>query len=255
MGVMKIYGDQIEGRNAVIEALKAGRPINKIYIKKGERHGAIFRIIDMAKKDGIPLQEVDDRAFSSMVKTPGHQGVLAKASSKEYATVDEILKHARDLNEDPFILILNELEDPQNLGSILRTADGIGVHGVIISKHRACGITPTVTKVSSGASEYVRVARVTNIARTIDDLKEKGLWVVGADADGEDYFKLDLTGPLALVVGGEDKGLGKLVKRQCDLLTRIPLRGHISSLNAAVAASILGYDILRQRITGNVKKP
>lgn len=253
--MIKIYEDQIEGRNAVIEALKAGRPMNKIYIKKGERHGTIFGIINMAKKAGIPIQEIDDRAFSSMVETPGHQGVLAKASSKEYVTVDDILQHAHKLNEAPFVLILNELEDPQNLGSVLRTADGLGAHGVIISKHRACGITPAVTKVSSGASEYVRVARVTNIARTIDYLKEQGLWVVGADADGEDYFALDLTGPMALVVGGEDKGLGRLVKRQCDMLARIPLRGHISSLNAAVAASILGYDILRQRITKNAKKP
>lgn len=208
----------------------------------------------MAKKMGIPLQEVDDRAFLSMVETTGHQGVLAKASPKEYVTVDEILQHAYNLKEEPFVLILNELEDPQNLGSVLRTADGLGAHGVIISKHRACGITPTVTKVSSGASEYIRVARVTNVARTIDDLKKKGLWIVGADAEGKDYFTLDLTGPLALVVGGEDKGLGQLVKKQCDMLVRIPLRGHISSLNAAVAASILGYDILRQRITKNAKK-
>ena len=253
--MIKIYEDQIEGRNAVIEALKAGRPMNKIYIKKGERHGNIFRIINMAKKTGVPILELDDKAFSSMVETSGHQGVIAKAASKEYVSVDDILQHARKLGESPFVIILNELEDPQNLGSVLRTADGLGVHGVIISKHRACGVTPTVTKVSSGASEYVRIARVTNIAQTIDYLKEQGLWVVGADADGDDYFTLDLTGPLALVVGGEDKGLGRLVKRQCDMLARIPLRGHISSLNAAVAASILGYDILRQRITKHVKKP
>lgn len=252
---MKIYEDQVEGRNAVMEALRADRPMNKIYVKKGERHGTIFKIISLAKKKGVPLQEIDEKAFFSMVKTAGHQGVFAKAAAKDYASVDDILEHAQSLKEDPFILILNELEDPQNLGSVLRTADGLGAHGVIISKHRACGVTPTVTKVSSGASEYVKVARVTNIARTIDDLKKRGLWVVGADAEGEDYFTLDLTGPLALVIGGEDKGLGQLVKKQCDMLVRIPLRGHITSLNAAVAASILGYDILRQRITKNGEKP
>ncbi|MDD4569702.1 MAG: 23S rRNA (guanosine(2251)-2'-O)-methyltransferase RlmB [Tepidanaerobacteraceae bacterium] len=244
----EINEDQIEGRNSVSEALRSGRPINKIYLKKGERHGAILKIISMAKKSGIPIQEMDESVFSSMAKTSNHQGILAKAASKGYSSVDEILKNARDAKENPFVLILNELTDPQNLGGILRTVDGLGAHGVIIPKNRACGITPTVGKVSSGAVEYVKVARVTNIARTIDELKKEGLWIIGADADGKDYFKVDLTGPVALVVGGEDKGLGTLVKKKCDILVRIPLRGRITSLNAAVAASILGYDILRQRI-------
>ena len=186
----------------------------------------------------------------SMATTSGHQGVLAKVASRDYVSVEDILKVARDSGEAPFIIILNELTDPQNLGSILRTAEGLGVHGIIIPKHRACGITPTVAKISSGAVEYVRVARVTNIARTIDELKKEGLWIIGADMDGKNYFEVDLTGPVALVIGGEDKGLGKLVKKKCDILVKIPLRGRITSLNAAIAASILGYDILRQRLSG-----
>lgn len=252
--MIKIYNNQIEGRNAVLEAIRAGRPIKKIYVKKGEYRGVIIDIIDRAQKSGIPLLEIDEGTFLSMAKTSGHQGILAKATSKGYYSVVDILKSARDFNEEPFILILNELTDPQNLGSILRTADGLGVHGVIIPKHRACGITPTVSKVSSGAVEYVKVARVTNIARTIEELKKEGLWIIGADADGEDYFEVDLTGPVALVVGGEDKGLGRLVKERCDILARIPLRGRITSLNAAVATAILGYDILRQRITRHGQK-
>lgn len=187
----------------------------------------------------------------SMATTSGHQGVLAKVASRDYVSVEDILKVARDSGEAPFIIILNELTDPQNLGSILRTAEGLGVHGIIIPKHRACGITPTVAKISSGAVEYVRVARVTNIARTIDELKKEGLWIIGADMDGKNYFEVDLTGPVALVIGGEDKGLGKLVKKKCDILVKIPLRGRITSLNAAIAASILGYDILRQRLVKN----
>jgi 23S rRNA (guanosine2251-2'-O)-methyltransferase len=246
--LIKISEGQIEGRNSVWEALQAERPINKIYIKKGEHRGFLVDIINKAKELKIPLLEIDEGAFLSMAQTSGHQGVLAKVASKDYVSVGDILKAAQDLQETPFILILNELTDPQNLGSILRTAECLGVHGVIIPKHRACGITPTVAKISSGAVEYVKVARVTNIARTIDELKKEGLWIIGADVDGKNYFEVDLTGPIALVIGGEDKGLGKLVKKKCDMLVKIPLRGKITSLNAAVATSILGYDILRQRL-------
>ncbi len=245
--MVQINEDQIEGRNSVREALQAGRPISKIYIKKGEYRGTIKNIIDTAKRLGVPLVEIDEDAFLSMVKTSGHQGILAKATPKDYDSIESMLENARKLKEDPFILILNELTDPQNLGSILRTADGLGAHGVIIPKHRACGLTPTVAKVSSGAIEYIKVARVTNISRTIDRLKKEGLWVIGAHIDGKNYFEIDLTGPIALVVGGEDKGLGRAVKKNCDILAKIPLRGRINSLNAAVATAILGYDILRQR--------
>jgi 23S rRNA (guanosine2251-2'-O)-methyltransferase len=249
--VVSISETQIEGRNAVIEAIKAKRPVNKIYIKKGERQGSIFKIIKLAKQAGIPIQEVDTTAFNSMVKTGGHQGVIALAPPKEYVDVSEIIDYAKKLKEDPFILILNELTDPQNFGNIMRTAECLGVHGIIIPKHRACGVTPTVIMVSAGAAEYINVARVTNISSTIDYLKQEGIWVIGADAQGENYYSVDLTGPMALVIGGEDKGLGKLVKQKCDMLIRIPMKGKINSLNAATSAAILGYDILRQRIMKN----
>jgi len=251
---MVIFENQIEGRNAVLEAISAGRAINSIYIKQGERHGTVFEIIKAAKKAGIPIKQLDSQAFMSMVKTRGHQGVIAIVSPKEYSGVEDIFEYAAKEKQDPFIMVLNELTDPQNLGSILRTADCLGVHGVVISKHRACGITPTVAKVSAGAVEYMRVARVTNINTTIRDFKQRGLWIVGADAQGENCYETDLTGPIALVIGGEDKGLGKLVKENCDLLVKIPMFGHINSLNAAVAASILGYEILRQRLSKNVNR-
>ncbi|MCG0275932.1 MAG: 23S rRNA (guanosine(2251)-2'-O)-methyltransferase RlmB [Thermosediminibacteraceae bacterium] len=239
---------QIEGRNAVLEALESGRSLNKIYIKRGEKHGSIKKIMELAKRAGVPIVELAPERFAKMAETPSPQGVIAISSPKEYVSVDYILETAEKLKEAPFVFVLNEINDPQNLGSILRTADCLGVHGVIIPKRRACGVTPTVVKVSEGAAEHVNVARVTNVASTLDYLKEKGLWVVGADVDGEPYYKVDLTGPIALVVGGEDKGLGKLVKEKCDFLVSLPMRGHVSSLNAAVAAAVLGYEILRQRV-------
>lgn len=189
-----------------------------------------------------------------MAKTRGHQGVIAMASSKGYVSIDEILNNAKNRCEDPFIIVLNELKDPQNLGSIIRTAECLGAHGVVIPKHRSCKITPAVLKASAGAVEYMQVARVTNIADTLEYLKTKGLWIMGADAGGKDYFRVDLTGPIALVIGGEDKGLGKRVKETCDILLEIPMRGNINSLNAAIAMSILGYDILRQRTIKNEYK-
>lgn len=251
MGVIKIHEDQIEGRNPVLEALRAASPINKIYIKRGDRHGSLKRILQEARDQKIPVREIDGKGFEEMAKTKGHQGIIATIAPRDYSTVEDILQYAESRKEDPFVIVINELTDPQNLGSILRTADGLGVHGVIIPLHRSCGITPAVSKVSAGASEYIKVARVTNIAQTLEKLKERGLWVMGADADGKDYYSVDLTGPIALVIGGEDRGLGKLVKERCDLLVRIPMRGKISSLNAAVAAAILGYDVLRQRFNKN----
>lgn len=245
---MDIYEDQIEGRNPVLEALRADTPINKIYIKKGDRHGSLKQIIRVAREKKIPVREIDVKAFGEMAKTQGNQGVIATVAPRDYSTVEDILQYAESLGEDPFVIVVNELTDPQNLGSILRTADGLGAHGIIIPLHRSCGITPAVIKVSAGASEYVKVARVTNLAQTLDKLKEKGLWVMGADAQGKNYYEVDLTGPIVLVIGGEDRGLGHVVKDRCDLLLRIPMRGNINSLNAAVAAAILGYDVLRQRL-------
>lgn len=248
MGIQK---ERIGGRNAVMEAILAGRPIYKIYLKKGERHGAIFRIMDLAREKGIPLQEVDADAFYDMAGTSGHQGVCAVVSPTEYVEVEDILNYAADLKEDPFVMVVNELTDPQNLGSIIRTADCLGIHGIVIPKNRACGITPAVVKVSAGAAEYIKVARVTNLASTLEDLKKSGLWVMGADSSGKDCFAVDLTGPIALVIGGEDRGLARLVREKCDALIRIPMKGHIGSFNAAVAASILGYEITRQRLLKN----
>jgi 23S rRNA (guanosine2251-2'-O)-methyltransferase len=238
---------QIEGRNAVIEAMRAGKTLNAIYVK-GEYNAALSRIIKIARSRGIPIKELDADAFQLMAKTSVHQGVIAVAAPKDYVEVDDIISYAEELGEEPFIIVLNELTDPQNLGGILRTAECLGVHGIIIPKHRACSVNETVVKVSAGAVAYIKVARVTNIAVTLERLKQKGLWVIGADMSGNSCFSVDLTGPIALVIGGEDKGLGKLVKEKCDMLVSIPMKGHLNSLNAAVAASILSYDILRQRM-------
>ncbi|KYO67393.1 23S rRNA (guanosine(2251)-2'-O)-methyltransferase RlmB [Thermovenabulum gondwanense] len=236
----------IEGKNSVLEALKAGRPMNKIYVKKGDR-AFIKRINELARQNNVPVVEVDENYLNRISETKKHQGVIAQASLKPYLDFEELLTKASSKTREPFIAVLNEIEDPVNLGSILRTCDCLGVNGVIIPKRRACGVTPTVMKVSEGAGEYVDIARVTNIASTLEKLKEKGIWVVGADMDGEVYYEKDLTGPLALVVGGEDKGLGKLVKERCDFLVKIPMMGHVTSMNAAVAFAVIGYEIIRQR--------
>jgi 23S rRNA (guanosine2251-2'-O)-methyltransferase len=249
--VIGIQKERIMGRNAVLEAMLAGRPIYKIYLKKGERHGAIFRIMELAREKGILLSEVEVDAFYKMAGFSGHQGVCAVVSPTQYVEVNDIINYAGDLKEDPFLLVLNELTDPQNLGSVIRTADCLGVHGIVIPKNRACGVTPAVVKVSAGAVEYMKIARVTNIASTLEHLKKRGLWVMGADGDGKNCFDVDLTGPVALVIGGEDRGLGRLVREKCDMLIRIPMKGHIGSFNAAVAASILGYEIMRQRLSKN----
>lgn len=236
----------IEGKNSVIEALKAGRPMNKIYVKKGDK-AFLKRLYELARQNNVPVVEVDENYLNRLSETKKHQGVIAQASLKPYLDLEELLEKASSKTREPFIVVLNEIEDPVNVGSILRTCDCLGVDGVIIPKRRACGVTPTVMKVSEGAGEYVDIARVTNIASTLEKLKEKGIWVIGADMDGEIYYEKDLTGPVALVVGGEDKGLGKLVKERCDFLVKIPMMGHVSSMNAAVAFAVIGYEIIRQR--------
>jgi len=239
----------IEGRNPVLEALKSGRTINKILIAKGEREGSIKQIIALAREKGIVVQEVDRSKLDGMSATGGaHQGVIALAAAKDYVETDDILAIADSKGEPAFILILDEITDPHNLGSILRTANAVGAHGVIIPKRRAIGLTPAVSKASAGAIEYVPVARVTNIAQTIEYLKKKNIWVVGTDASGEkSFFESDLTGPVALVIGSEGEGMGKLVKEKCDFIVNIPMKGQIASLNAAVAGAIVMYEILKQR--------
>lgn len=242
--------DMLEGRNPVLEAIKAGRTINKLLVAKGDREGSIKQIIANARQKGIIVQEVDRSKLDSMSMTHSHQGVIAFVSVKEYVEVDDILDIAESRGEPPFLLILDEITDAHNLGSILRTADAVGVHGVIIPKRRAVGLTAAVAKASAGAVEYVPVARVSNIAQTIEYLKKKNIWVAGTDSSGEkSFFKSDLKGALALVIGSEGEGMGKLVREKCDFVVNIPMKGRISSLNASVAAAVVMYEVLKQRET------
>jgi 23S rRNA (guanosine2251-2'-O)-methyltransferase len=240
--------DKLEGRNSVLEALKAGRSINKILVSKGEREGSIKQILALAKEKGIVFQEVDRSILDNMSSTHSHQGVIAYVSAKQYVDVDDILKVAEEKGEAPFIIILDEITDAYNLGSILRTANAVGAHGVVIPKRRAIGLTASVSKASAGAIEYMPVARVTNIAQTIEYLKKKNIWVIGTDATGEkSFYKSDLKGSVAVVIGSEGEGIGKLIREKCDFVVNIPMKGQISSLNAAVAGAIVMYEVLKQR--------
>lgn len=240
--------DLIEGRNPVIEALKNGREINKIFVAKGDREGSIRHIVSMARAKGIVVQEVEPARLNSISVTHSHQGIIAFASPVEYVEVEDILASASSKKETPFIVMLDGLTDPHNLGAILRTADAAGVHGVIIPKRRSAGLTATVAKASAGAIEYVPVARVPNIVQAMEKLKKAGLWVAGTDAGADKtLFDTDLKGPIAVVIGSEGEGLGKLVKEKCDFLVSIPMKGRISSLNAATAGAVIMYEIVRQR--------
>ncbi|WP_265446870.1 23S rRNA (guanosine(2251)-2'-O)-methyltransferase RlmB [Acetivibrio straminisolvens] len=240
--------DKIEGRNSVFEAIKSGRTINKILVQKGEKEGSIRNIIAMAREKGIVVQETDKSNLDKISATHAHQGIIAYVAFKDYVEVDDILEIARSKGEDPYIIILDGITDAYNLGSILRTADAVGAHGVIIPKRRAIGLNAAVSKASAGAIEYVPVARVTNISQTIEYLKKKNVWVVGTDLSGEkSFFESDLKGPLALVIGSEGEGMGRLVAEKCDFIVNIPMQGKISSLNAAVAGAIIMYEIRRQR--------
>lgn len=240
--------DKIEGRNSVIEALKSDRAINKILAAKGDREGSIRQIFSIAKDKGVVIQEVERAKLDSLSSTHAHQGVIAFVSVKEYVEVEDILQAAASKGQPPFIIILDEITDPHNLGSILRTVNAVGAHGVIIPKRRAVGLNAAVSKASAGAIEYVPVARVTNIAQTIEALKKENVWVVGTDASGEkSFFESDLKGPIAVVIGSEGEGISRLVKEKCDFLVNIPMKGEISSLNAAVAGAVVMYEILKQR--------
>ncbi|WP_078543164.1 23S rRNA (guanosine(2251)-2'-O)-methyltransferase RlmB [Litchfieldia alkalitelluris] len=239
--------DFIIGRNPVSEALKSEREINKILIAEGSQKGSMSVIINLANDKGVLLQFVPKKKIDQMVEG-NHQGVIAQVAAYEYAEIEDLFKLAEEKGEKPFFLLLDELEDPHNLGSILRTADASGAHGVIIPKRRAVGLTATVAKASTGAIEYIPVARVTNLARTIDELKERGVWVIGTDASGkDDYRNIDGEMPLALVIGSEGKGIGRLIKDKCDFLIRLPMKGKVTSLNASVAASLLMYEVFRKR--------
>ena len=242
----------IEGRNSVIEALKSGREIEKIFVQKGAGEGSIRQIVAMAREKKILIKEVDKAKLDGLSSTRNHQGVIASAALYKYYEVDDILNAAKEKGEDPFIVILDEITDNNNLGSVLRTADGAGVHGVIIPKRRAVGLTPVVAKISAGAIEYVPVAKVTNLNQTMEYLKKKGLWIVGAEMGGPTYHTKDLTGPMALVIGSEGEGLGRLIKENCDFLVSIPMKGKISSLNAAVSAAIILFEVQKQRAAKKV---
>ena len=235
------------GRNPITEALSGGRPIIKIMVAKGQTTGPSVEIAAKARKAGIPVQEVERKKLDYMTSGAAHQGVAALCAMKEYASVEDILRLAEERNEAPFIIILDEIEDPHNLGAIIRSAECAGAHGVIIKKRHAAGLTYTVYKSAAGALEYVPVARVNNISDTIDQLKEKNIWVYGADMNGEDYLKTDFSGGVALVVGNEGKGISWLVREKCDVIVSLPLKGKINSLNASVAAGILMYKIAEKR--------
>ena len=238
----------IEGRNPVIEALKSDRQIEKIIIAKGTKEGSINKIVAMARDKNIIIQNVDRTKLDSMSDTNAHQGVIAIAAEYTYKTVDDILDLAKERGEAPFIIILDEIEDPHNLGAIIRSAECAGAHGVIIPKRRSVGVTAVVSKTSAGAVEYVPVVKVTNISDIIEKLKKLNIWVYGADVEGEHYYyEKDLRGPIALVIGNEGKGMSRIVKEKCDFLIKIPVLGKVASLNASVAASILTYDVVRQR--------
>ncbi|WP_033827305.1 23S rRNA (guanosine(2251)-2'-O)-methyltransferase RlmB [Bacillus andreraoultii] len=237
----------ITGKNPVLEAIKSSREINKIWIGEGSQRGAMQPIIKAAKENGIIVQFVPKKKLDEMVEG-NHQGVVAQVAAYQYYELDELFKRAESRGEDPFFLILDEIEDPHNLGSIMRTADASGVHGIIIPKRRSVGLTTTVAKASTGAIEHVPVVRVTNIARTIDELKEKGVWIAGTDALGKmDYREIDGSLPIALIIGSEGKGISRLHKEKCDFLLQLPMKGHVTSLNASVAAALLMYEIYRKR--------
>lgn len=247
LDVVELPEDMVAGRNAVMEALKGSRSVNKLMIANGSTEGSIKEIIAVAKEKGVNIQYWERSKLDSIARGIRHQGVLAQVAPVQYAELEDILQVAKDRNEPPFIVLLDELEDPHNLGAILRTADAAGVHGVLIPKHRSCPLSATVAKTSAGAVEHVPVARVGNLVQTIKKLKQKGLWVAAADMDGKDYYDTDLTGPLLLIIGSEGQGVGRLVKEQCDFVVRIPMVGKINSLNASVAGSILMYEAMKQR--------
>lgn len=240
--------EQIEGRNAVLEAFRSGKCVDKLFILDGCQDGPVRTIAREARKTDTIINYVSKERLDQLSETRAHQGVIAQVAAYDYSTVDEILARAEEKGEAPFLIILDNVEDPHNLGAIIRTANLAGAHGVIIPKRRAVGLTSTVAKTSAGAINYTPVAKVTNIVRTIEELKEKGIWFVCADMGGETMYDLDLTGPMGLVIGNEGEGVSRLVREACDFTASIPMKGDIDSLNASVAAGVLAYEIVRQRL-------
>ncbi len=240
--------DMIIGRNPVSEAIKSNRPLDKILVSAGFKNTSVTVLVSKAKEQGVVIKEVDTRKLDLMTNNANHQGIIAFASVKEYSSVEDILNIAKEREEPPFIIILDEIEDPHNLGAIIRTAECAGVHGIIIPKRRSAGLSGTTGKASAGAVEYMAVARVTNITRTIEDLKKEGIWIYGTDMSGQTWCKADLKGAIALVIGNEGKGISHLVKEKCDVMLSLPMQGKINSLNASVASGIIVYEIAKQRL-------
>lgn len=251
----KNYDDQVEGRNSVLELLESGKDINKIFIAKGERHGSINKIIAIAKEKGIIIVEKDKRQMDEMAQNQNYQGVIAIVPPFEYCEIEDIIDYAKEKNEDPFVLILDGIEDPHNLGSIIRTAETAGVHGVIIPKRRAATVNSTVNKTSAGAVEHMHIARVTNISDAIQKLKDEGLWICGTDINTEKYYyDQDLTGPLGIVIGNEGNGMSEKVRKNCDFLVKIPMKGKVTSLNASVSTGIVIYEAVEQKLRKTIDK-
>ena len=247
---VEVNGEMIAGKNPVLEALRAGREINKVWIAEGVKKTGVEELLDLARERGVLVQFVPKQKVDKLAEN--HQGIVASVAAYNYAELDDLFAVAKAKNEDPFFLILDELEDPHNLGSIMRTADAIGVHGIIIPKRRAVGLTAVVAKASTGAIEHVPVVRVTNLAQTVDELKERGIWIAGTDAKGSaDYRKMDATLPLAIIIGSEGRGMARLLKDKCDFLYHLPMIGHVTSLNASVAAALLMYEVYRKRTEQN----
>lgn len=242
------FEDQVEGRNSVLELLESGKDINKIFISRGDKQGSINKIIGKAKAKGIVLVEVDKSKLDELSQNKNHQGVIAMVPPFKYCDIDEILADAKEKNEDPFIIILDGIEDPHNLGAIIRTAETAGVNGIVIPKRRAASVNSTVNKVSAGAVEHMKIARVNNINETIRYLKDNGVWIIGTDGNAKNYYyEQDLTGAVAIVIGSEGNGMSRLVSDNCDLLIKIPMKGKITSLNASVSAGIVIYETVKQK--------
>ena len=247
---MRYEQHTIEGRNAVLEAFRSGKTIDKLFVLDGCQDGPVRTILREAKKHDTMIQFVKKERLDQMSETGHHQGVIAQAAAYEYATVEDMLERAREKGEAPFLLFLDNIEDPHNLGAIIRTANLAGAHGVVIPKRRAVGLTATVARVSAGALNYTPVAKVTNLGNTIEELKKEGMWFVCADMGGETMYNLDLKGPIGLVIGNEGEGVSRLVREKCDFVASIPMKGDIDSLNASVAAGVLAFEIVRQRMQG-----
>jgi len=244
----ELNNEIVSGKNPVLEALRSGREMNKVWVAEGVKKAGIAELLQLAKEAGLIVQFVPKNKIDQLTDGAAHQGVAASVAAYRYAEIDELFENAAKRNEDPFFLILDELEDPHNLGSILRTADATGVHGVIIPKRRAVGLTAVVAKTSTGAIEHIPVARVGNLAQTVEDLKKRGVWIAGTDAKGSaDYRRMDAKLPLAIIIGSEGKGMSRLLKEKCDFLYNMPMVGQVTSLNASVAAAILMYEVLRNR--------